>query len=179
MVKDPDTGPARGPAQKISRFIDATITVTGKWVSWLNVILILVILLQVVLRYGFGQGQVFLEEAQWYLYAIVVMFGISYGVTTNAHIRMDLVYARLSPRTQEWIEVLGQLFFVLPFALIFFIKGLDFVESSWRVNEGSPSPGGLPWRWAIKAALPASMLLYTFASFSRIIRGILTLLKKA
>jgi TRAP-type mannitol/chloroaromatic compound transport system permease small subunit len=179
MVNDSETRTVGGPAQRVNRFIDSIITVTGRWVCWLNVILILVILLQVVLRYGFGQGQVFLEEIQWYLYAIVVMFGISYGVVTDAHIRMDLVYGNLSPRAQEWIEVFGQLLFVLPFALILFIKGVDFVESSWRVNEGSPSPGGLPWRWAIKAALPASMLLYMLASFSRIIKGILTLAKRA
>ena len=163
--------PEQGPYPKISRVVDGFIQAVGNYVCWLNVVLILVILVQVTLRYGFGQGQIILEEAQWHLYAIVVMFGISYGVVTDAHIRMDLVYNSRSPKTKEWIDVFGQLFFVLPLSVILLLKGVELVESAWRVNEGSPSPGGLPWRWAIKAVLPASMFLYMIASCSRVIRS--------
>ena len=165
------SAPAPGPYPKISRVIDDGIRAIARYVCWLNVVLILVILVQVILRYGFGRGQIILEELQWHLYAIVVMFGISYGVVTDAHIRMDLVYAGRSPKTKEWIEVFAQLFFVLPLALILFLKGIDLVENSFRVNEGSSSPGGLPWRWAIKAVLPASMFLYMMASCSRLVRS--------
>jgi TRAP-type mannitol/chloroaromatic compound transport system permease small subunit len=162
-----------GFASQLSRIIDGFILSVGNAISWLNVVLVLVILAQVVLRYVFGLGQIFLEEAQWHLYAVLVMFGIAYGVVDNTHIRMDLIYSTRSERTKEWIELFGQVFFVMPFALILFLKGVDLVESAWRVNEGSPSPGGLPWRWAIRAVLPASMLLYLFASISRSIRSIL------
>ena len=158
---------------RLSSTIDAFILWLGNAISWLNVVLVLVILAQVVLRYVFGLGQIFLEEAQWHLYAILVMFGIAYGVVDNAHIRMDLIYSNRSAKTKEWIELFGQVFFVMPFALILFIKGVDLVESAWRVNEGSPSPGGLPWRWAIKAVLPAAMLMYLLASISRSIRSII------
>ena len=99
------------------------------------------------------------------------MFAISYGVVTDGHVRMDLIYSGRSQKTKEWIEVFAQLFFVLPLAVILFLKGIELVESAWRVNESSPSPGGLPWRWAIKAALPASMFLYIIASCSRLIRS--------
>ena len=158
---------------RLSNFIDAFILWFGHTLSWLNVVLVLVILTQVVLRYVFGMGQIFLEEAQWHLYAILVMFGIAYGVVDNAHIRMDLIYSTRSAKTKEWIELFGQVFFVMPFALILFLKGVDLVESAWRVNEGSPSPGGLPWRWAIKAVLPVAMLMYLLASISRFIRSIM------
>ena len=165
------SAPESGPYPKISRVIDDFILAVGRYVCWLNVVLILVILAQVVLRYGFGRGQIILEELQWHLYAIGVMFAISYGVVTDAHIRMDLIYANRSQKTKEWIEVFAQLFFVLPLAVILFLKGLELVESAWRVNESSSSPGGLPWRWAIKAVLPASMFLYAIASCSRLIRS--------
>lgn len=157
---------------RLANTIDSFILSIGNAISWLNVVLVLVILAQVILRYVFGLGQIFLEEAQWHLYAVLVMFGIAYGVVDNAHIRMDLIYSSRSERTKEWIEIFGQLFFVMPLSLILFLKGIDLVESAWRVNEGSPSPGGLPWRWAIKAVLPASMLLYLLASITRTIRSI-------
>ena len=111
------------------------------------------------------------RSAQWHLYAIVVMFGIPYGVVENSHIRMDLIYGGLSDRKKEWIEIFAQILFVMPFALILFLKGIDLVESAWRVNEGSASPGGLPWRWAIKSVLPTAMALYFLASVSRTVRA--------
>ena len=161
----------QGPYPKISRVADDFIRTLGHYACWLNVVLILVILAQVTLRYGFGRGQIILEELQWHLYAVAVMFAISYGVVTDSHVRMDLIYSNRSQKTKEWIEVFGQLFFVIPLAVILFLKGIELVESAWRVNETSPSPGGLPWRWAIKAALPASMFLYIIASCSRLIRS--------
>jgi TRAP-type mannitol/chloroaromatic compound transport system permease small subunit len=123
-------------------------------------------------------GRIFLEEAQWHLYAVLVMFGIAYGVVDNAHIRMDLIYAGRSRKTKEWIELIGQICFVMPFALIVFLKGVDLFESSWRVGEGSPSPGGLPWRWAIKAVLPVSMIFYLLASISRSTRSLLIIFSR-
>ena len=159
------------PYPKISRVVDNFIQAVGNYVCWLNVVLILVILAQVTLRYGFGRGQIILEELQWHLYAVAVMFAISYGVVTDGHVRMDLIYSGRSQKAKEWIEVFGQLFFVLPLSVILLLKGVELVESAWRVNETSPSPGGLPWRWAIKAALPASMFLYIIASCSRLIRS--------
>jgi len=161
----PDSGP------NFSIVIDRFIRTIGNGVSWLSVFLILVILTQIILRYVFGMGQIFLEEAQWHLYAIVVMFGIPYGVVENSHIRMDLIYGGLSDRKKEWIEIFAQLLFVMPFALILFLKGVDLVESAWRVNEGSASPGGIPWRWAIKSVLPITMAFYFLASVSRMVRA--------
>lgn len=167
-----DSGP------RFSVIIDTLVRVIGHAVSWLSVLLVIVILTQILLRYVFGMGQIFLEEAQWHLYAIIVMFGISFGVVDNSHIRMDLIYSRLSDRKKEWIEIFAQVCFVLPFALILFLKGIDLVSDAWRVNEGSPSPGGIPWRWAIKAVLPASMMLYMLASVSRTIRALHNLFKR-
>ncbi len=161
----PDSGP------NFSIVIDRFIRTIGNGVSWLSVFLILVILTQIILRYVFGMGQIFLEEAQWHLYAIVVMFGIPYGIVKDSHIRMDLIYGGLSDRKKEWIEIFAQLLFVMPFALILFLKGVDLVESAWRVNEGSASPGGIPWRWAIKSVLPITMAFYFLASVSRMVRA--------
>ena len=97
----------QGPYPKISRVADDFIRAVGHYACWLNVVLILVILAQVTLRYGFGRGQIILEEIQWHLYAIAVMFAISYGVVTDAHIRMDIIYSSSTRKTKEWIEVFG------------------------------------------------------------------------
>lgn len=160
------------PSTALSDRIDKWILRSGHIISWANVLLILVTVLQVVLRYGFGHGLVVLEELEWHLYALAFMFGLSYAVTTDAHVRVDLLQARFSPKTKEWIDLLGHLFLLLPFVIVFINYGWEFFHSSWVLNERSSAPLGLPARWLIKGVLPLSMVYLGLAALSRIFRSI-------
>jgi TRAP-type mannitol/chloroaromatic compound transport system permease small subunit len=160
---------------KISNGIDAFIRRVGLTFMWANCIVIVVIIIQVILRYGFGHGLVLLEELQWHFYAVAFMFGLSYAVMTDSHVGMDLVYDKLSPKWQCRWDIFGILFLLLPFAALVCYQSLDFVYESWRLNERSVAPQGLPWRWAIKSVLPLSFALLVLASLSRLIRAIATL----
>jgi TRAP-type mannitol/chloroaromatic compound transport system permease small subunit len=134
-------------------------------------------MLQVILRKGFASGLIALEELQWHLYSVGVMFGLAYAQTTNSHIRVDLFYSRLRARTKRIIEVLSIVTLVLPFVVIIFLHSLDFVAEAWRVNEGSEAASGLPWRWLIKGVIPASFALLALAVVSRLIRDLTLLIK--
>lgn len=161
-----------------SRFgdiLDGVIRRIGHVVMWTNVILIVVIILQVVLRYGFGRGLVVLEELQWHLYAIGIMFGASYSQMLDAHIRVDIVHARLSEKWKLRWDLFGILFLLLPFIVIIFLQSLDFVAESFRLGERSDAPLGLPWRWAIKSVIPISFGLLGIATISRAARIITNL----
>jgi TRAP-type mannitol/chloroaromatic compound transport system permease small subunit len=160
---------------KISDSIDTFIRYVGHTLMWANVIVILVIILQVILRYGFGHGLVILEELQWHFYAVAFMFGLSYAVMTDSHVGMDLVYEKLSPKWQCRWDIFGILFLLLPFACLIFYYSLDFVHEAWRLNERSVAPQGLPWRWAIKSVIPISFALLVLAAISRLIRTLSTL----
>lgn len=157
--------------------IDVTIRTIGNVVCWGAVILVAVIILQVVLRYGFSHGLVVLEELQWHLYAVGVMFGLSYAQVTDSHIRVDLFHMQFSDRTRRWVEILGILVLLLPFCVIMFVQGLDFLSESWRVNERSDAPLGLCCRWAIKSVIPISMGLLILAAASRLIHDVWVLWK--
>lgn len=156
-------------------FLDSFIRHIGHFVMWTNVILIAIIIIQVVLRYGFGRGLVILEELQWHLYAIGIMFGASYAQVLDSHIRVDIVHSRLSAKWKMRWDLFGIIFLMLPFIFIIFHQSLDFVADSFRVNERSDAPLGLPWRWAIKSVIPISFGLLVVATFSRIIRIIASL----
>jgi TRAP-type mannitol/chloroaromatic compound transport system permease small subunit len=160
---------------RFSDIIDDIILRIGHTLMWANVIVIFVIILQVVLRYGFGHGLVLLEELQWHFYAVAFMFGLSYAVMTDSHVGMDLVYERLSPKWQCRWDIFGILVLLLPFACLIFYYSLDFVHEAWRLNERSVAPQGLPWRWAIKSVLPLSFALLILATISRLVRTISTL----
>jgi TRAP-type mannitol/chloroaromatic compound transport system permease small subunit len=145
---------------------------------WLNALLMVVIIVQVVLRYGFGTGDPKLEELQWHLYAAAVMFGLAYAQVTDSHVRVDIVAMRLSPQTLRFWEVFGILVFVFPFIFVIFYHSLDFVAESWRLNERSDAPTGLPWRWAIKAVIPASFALLALAVFARLLRDLVAMFRR-
>lgn len=163
------------PAVVLADRIDAVIRRMTLGIGWCYVLLVLVIILQVVLRKGFSHGLIALEELQWHLYAIGVMFGLSLAQTSDAHIRVDLFHSGFRTRTKRIIEILGILLLLLPFITVIFIHSLDFVADSWRINESSSAPSGLPWRWLIKGAIPLSMALLALAVLSRLYREIVLL----
>ena len=155
---------------KISDALDSFVQKFGHVVMWTNGLLIFAIIAQVVLRYGFGRGLVVFEELQWHLYAIGIMFGASYAVTLDSHIRVDIVHANLSEKWRNRWDLFGIFFLLLPFVIIIFHQSLDFVWEAWRLNERSDAPSGLPWRWLIKSVIPASFGLLFLAVISRAIR---------
>jgi len=142
----------------------------GQFLSWANFVLIFVIVLQVILRYGFGRGMVALEELEWHLYALAFMFGLSYAVVTDAHVRVDLISSRMRPSTRAWVEIMGILVLLLPFIVTVIFHGCEFFVPSWVRHERSLAPMGLPYRWAIKAVIPLSFLLFGLAALTRLIR---------
>lgn len=166
----PDTVPL---ADRIDRLIQRLTLAIG----WSYVLLVLVIILQVTLRKGFSHGLIALEELQWHLYALGVMFGLAYAQTTDAHIRVDLFHSRFKTRSKRLVEILGILCLLLPFITVIFLHSLDFLYDSYRINESSSAPSGLPWRWLIKGVIPASFALLALAVLSRLFRESVLLLR--
>ena len=166
MSESKETMPA------ICRRLDGLVAGIGKTVAWANGLLVMTIILNVVLRYVFDMGQVFLEELQWHLYALAVMIGLSYSQVLDSPIRVDILYQHFSRRTKAKFEIFGILIFLLPWIIILILQGLDFWSESWRVDERSDSPLGLPFRWIIKAVIPISFTLLGMAAVSRLIASL-------
>ena len=158
------------PHTRASRAIDRVIRGFGDAMSWVWLALLGVIALNVTLRYAFGSGRIELEELQWHLYSVGFLLGIPYAFAADAHIRVDVLRDRMSRRTQAWIELYGILLLLLPFAALVILFAVPFVGESWSSSEISPSPGGLPLRWLIKAALLAGFVLLGLATVSRLLR---------
>ncbi|MBT7335705.1 MAG: TRAP transporter small permease subunit [Gammaproteobacteria bacterium] len=158
------------PQTRLSRSIDYFLTRLGAWVSLIWLALLAVIVVNVMLRYLFNEGRIELEELQWHLYSIGFLLGLSYAYQADTHIRVDVVHERLSPRARAWIELYGIVLFLAPFITLVLVYSVPFVVSSFNLSEQSPSPGGLPMRWFIKAFLPIGFALLALAVFSRLTR---------
>jgi len=145
---------------------------SGQAISWVYIALIFAIITQIILRRGFHNGMIALEELQWHLYAIGVMFGMVSTQVSDAHVRVDLFHQKMSPKAKHRVEIFGLLFLAMPFIGTVLINSFDFVYESWRVGESSSSQSGLPYRWIIKSVIPASCSLLLLAMFTRLLRSI-------
>ncbi len=163
------------PSNVFSDTVDAVIRRIGHVLMWANCLVIFFIILQVILRYGFGHGLVLLEELQWHFYAVAFMFGLSYAVMTNSHVGMDLIYERLSKKWKARLDIFGMVFLLIPFAGLISYQSLDFVHEAWRLGERSVAPLGLCCRWAIKAVIPIAFAMVVLATLSRLVRTVAAL----
>jgi TRAP-type mannitol/chloroaromatic compound transport system permease small subunit len=139
-------------------------------VSFIWLVLVGVVVVNVTMRYLFGEGRVEFEEIQWHLYAIGFLLAIATCMDADDHIRVDVFHDRMSLDSRAWIELYGLLLLFFPFVVAMFVFSLPFVGYSWSISEVSDAPGGLPFRWAIKAVLPVSLVLLAIAGISRISR---------
>lgn len=144
----------------------------GKSVSWLTFVLVLLVCFDVVSRYLFKSSSVAVQELEWHLFAVIFLLGAAYTFKHDEHVRVDLIYSRLSHKSQSLINILGTIIFLIPFCLMIIYASQTFVISSFNMGETSPDPGGLPARYILKAILPISFLLILFQSFALIIRSL-------
>jgi TRAP-type mannitol/chloroaromatic compound transport system permease small subunit len=158
-------------------FINTIVRRIAETTAWLNVVLVLVILTQVVMRYGFNRGLVPLEELMWHLYAIAFMFGMAYSITVDSHIRVDIIHIALPRAARHLVEILGITLLLFPFLWILFDHSLGWVREAYRVGETSASPTGLPYRWVIKSVLPITMVLMFLAALGRLIQEVVLLMR--
>ena len=158
------------PQTRVSRLIDPLLITLGQWASWLWLLLLVIICINVVLRYAFGIGRIEFEEIQWHVYAAGFLLGLAYSYQADAHIRVDVLHERLSPRLQAWIELYGILLLLLPFVALVVLYAVPFIAHSFAQGEVSSAPGGLAYRWAIKSMLFVGFALLGLAALSRLVR---------
>ena len=156
--------------QSLSRFL-------GRTISWSSIILIFVIVSDVFFRYIFSLTSAATYEIEWHLFGLMFLLGAAWTLDQDKHVRVDLFYQTFSPKMKAFINLIGTLIFLIPFCWVTFITSIDFVQSSFLLNETSPDPGGLPARYLIKLAIPMGFGLLILQGIVVIINSIKTLLK--
>ncbi|WP_108659105.1 TRAP transporter small permease subunit [Acuticoccus kandeliae] len=157
------------------RRIDGLSRAVGRVTALVLPIMMLVIVANVVLRYGFGIGMIEFEELQWHLNALIVMGCLAYAYRDDSHVRVDVVHARLSARGKAWVELVGGVLLLLPFVIGIAYFAWDNFAYSLSIGERSPMPSGLPARFIIKFVLFAGFVLLGLQGLAAIGRSILTL----
>lgn len=156
------------PRQSIEAFIEWT----GRATAWLILAMVLTTFLIVVMRYGFDQSSIALQEAVTWLFALSFLLGAAYTLQGDAHVRVDIFYRDMHPRHKALVDVLGILLLLLPTCLFIFIVSWPYVITSWELLEGSREPGGLPGVFLLKTAILLSMALVIVQALVQLVDGI-------
>src|SRR5260221_5808310 len=143
----------------------------GYLATWLVLLSCLVSAGNATIRYALNLSSNAWLELQWYLFAGIVMLGAAYTLKLNEHVRVDVVYANLGPRTCAWIDLLGTLFFLMPAALIIAWMSAPIFWESFTNGEMSSNAGGLI-RWPVKIILPVGAALLALQGFAEIVKRV-------
>jgi TRAP-type mannitol/chloroaromatic compound transport system permease small subunit len=140
-------------------WIDTLNEWVGRVVAWATAVVVVVVFVDVVMRYVFNTSFVFTQELEWHLFAFIFLMGAGATLLKDGHVRVDIFYQRAGPKTRAWINLIGVLLFLIPGCVMIIVTSLPFVQSSYAVLEGSPDPGGIPYRFILKACIPAGFTL--------------------
>lgn len=152
-----------------SRMVDYVNECVGRAVAWLVLAAVLISAGNAVSRYAFHASSNAWLELQWYLFSAIFLLAAGWALKRNAHVRIDIVSARLSPRAQAWIDIAGTLLFLMPMALLILWFSWPMFVQSYVGHEMSSDAGGL-LRWPVKILLPAGFALLVLQAVAEIIK---------
>lgn len=162
--------------RSVTAAIDGLNQRLGTILRWLALLMVFMGAYNAVARYltryaGVPLSSNALNEAQWYLFSLIFLLGAAYGLKVDAHVRVDVLYGRLSSKARGWIDLLGTVLFLTPFCLLMLWVSTPTVRNSFRIREVSPDPGGLP-RWPIKGVILVAFALLLLQGFSQAVKAL-------
>lgn len=159
--------------------LEKTEKIIGRIVDAMGIVLAIALLLMVLnvafdvmMRYLFRASSVGMQELEWHLFTIVILFGVGYALKHEAHVRVDFLYDRMRPKTKALINIFGTLLFLMPLSLLILFGSVDFVYDAYSMNEISEDPGGLPYRWIIKSMIPVSFVFLLLSATGYVLQNI-------
>ncbi len=163
----------------LSATIDRASDATGRFVRWLTLAMVVIGSANALFRYlgrfiGVNLSSNTYLEAQWYLFSLIFLLAAPYTFRHDAHVRVDVLYGRLSNTGRAWINLAGGVCFLIPFCVLMIWLSWSWVANSWKVMEMSPDPGGLP-RYPLKTVIPITFGLLILQGFSEITKAIATI----
>jgi TRAP-type mannitol/chloroaromatic compound transport system permease small subunit len=163
--------------KRLVALVEAVVDICGRLAAWSCVALVLLVAGNVFARYFFRTGAIWLQELEWHLISPIALIGMSYALLRGAQVRVDVLFASLAERTQMMIEIATGLLLAV-FALIMIDLSLPFVQQAYRIGEGSPNPGGVPYRFVLKAFIPFGFGLLALQGAAHVIRHFLAIYER-
>lgn len=156
----------------VAKRIETVIDFFGKVASWLTLAIVLLIVVNVILRYSMSIGSVWAQELEWHLLAAMILFGISFSLLRGDNVRVDLFYANYTPQKKYIVDLISAVLTII--IAVFFVKlSINYVGQAYSIGEKSPDPGGIPMRWLVKSLIPIGFSLLALQAFAEMLRVIM------
>ena len=162
----------------LSLSIESLVKFFGKLGAWLSLPLIFIIIFDIITRRFFILGSTKLQEMEWHLHSAIFLLALGFAYIRNSHVRIEIVREMYPSLLKAIFEILGVLFFLIPYTLMIIYYGIDFVSRSYNLNEVSAALTGLSHRWIIKSFIPLGMLLLLLAGLSILIKNVIFIVAK-
>jgi TRAP-type mannitol/chloroaromatic compound transport system permease small subunit len=157
---------------KLERLFDRFSDVMGWIAGFLNLVMLINVFYDSIMRYFFRSGSIALQELEWHLFAVVFLFGMAYTLKEDGHVRVDVLYDNFSPQWKAIVNIAGTLLFLVPLSVLIINGSVWYVKEAYEMQEISGDPGGLGARWLIKAVVPTSFVFLVVSACGFIIRNI-------
>ena len=159
------------PLLALSRGIDRLTEMIGKTVMWAIFVAIIVSAANAIVRKIFNTSSNAWLELQWYLFGAAFFLASAYTLKQNEHIRIDIFYGTRSRRTQHWIDLIGHVFFLMPFVALMAWMMVPYTLAAIRSGQISTNAGGL-LIWPARAIMAGGFILLVLQGISEIIKKI-------
>lgn len=147
------SAPRRHLIPRIAAALSRPIDCAGYAAAACGLVLVIVVAGNVLARYVLNTGSVAFQELEWHLVSPIALLGMSYALHRGDHVRVDFLYNMMGPRTRAGVDLATALL-ITALAVIILVLAVPYVAQSFSLSEGSPDPGGIPYRWVLKAFIP-------------------------
>lgn len=161
--------------ERIIHVIDGINRSIGRAVAWLTLATVLICGAVVVLRYAAGTGHVWMQELYVWTHAMTFLLAAGFAYLLNAHVRVDIFYARMSPRGRAWVDLFGVIFLLIPWLALIAWTAWTYVSYSWATQEISVQSNGMPAVYVLKSTMLVFVALLGLQGIAWIGRCILVL----
>jgi len=161
-------------AEKLASGIDAFTDLVGRATSWLALGIALVMGANVLLRYAFSYGFIWAQELEWHIFVPICLFGMSYALLHKEHVRVDVVFQYFSERNKHLVDAISAVI-SMTFCVIVILLSIPYVYQSWSIGEGTANPGGIEYRYIVKALIPIGFAIMFLQSLSEAIKSALAM----
>src|SRR3954470_13146672 len=156
--------------QSFLHTIDGISTWVGKAASWLIIILMTVVCVEVVKRYALNAPTAWIFDLDNMLYGTLFMMCGAYTLAQNAHVRGDFLYSSMRPRMQAGLDIVLYVVFFIPGIAALIYSGYVFAGESWTIGEHSTVTANGPPVYQFKAMIPLAGAMVMLQGFAEIVR---------
>ena len=157
---------------KLEKFFGRFSDFMGWIAGFLNLVMLVNVFYDSIMRYFFNSGSIALQEMEWHLFSIVFLFGMAFTLKEDGHVRVDVLYDGFPPKWKAIVNISGTLLFLIPLSVLIAEGSYWYVHEAYTSGEISGDPGGLGMRWLIKSVIPASFIFLIVSAIGFVLHNI-------